>query len=184
MSVTKLFNLIERIGNLVRSEEKKKLSPLGLQPIHLQVLNYLSVCNKYSNNPMAISKYLGNTKGTTSQTINVLESKGYIRKEKSQNDKREVKLEITSDGLELLKLFSNSIYSTVLNFKEVSFAENVLEQILAFLQKRNDYKTFGVCKTCSYFLHETNGFRCGLTKEQLYENETDLLCHEHKPKAV
>jgi DNA-binding MarR family transcriptional regulator len=47
----------------------------GLQPVQLEVLNYLSSCNRYSDTPMAVTEYLGQTKGTVSQTIKTLEKK-------------------------------------------------------------------------------------------------------------
>ena len=48
MEKVDLFDLIERIAALIRSEERKKCTAVGLQTVHLQALNYLSRCNKYS----------------------------------------------------------------------------------------------------------------------------------------
>lgn len=38
------FKLIERIGNLLRSEQRKQYAAIGLQPIHGQVLESLASC--------------------------------------------------------------------------------------------------------------------------------------------
>ena len=83
MGITKetdIFDLIERMSALIRSEERKKCSELGIQSVHLQVLDYLSRCNRYSDTPAALTNYLGMTRGTVSQTVLLLEKKGFIRK--------------------------------------------------------------------------------------------------------
>lgn len=64
------FKLIERISSLLRSEERKKYAAIGLQPIHGQVLEYLSKCNKYSNTHASVAEYFGLTKGTVANHTN------------------------------------------------------------------------------------------------------------------
>ncbi|MGI9553914.1 MAG: MarR family winged helix-turn-helix transcriptional regulator, partial [Thermodesulfobacteriota bacterium] len=180
MSLTNLLNLIDSIGNLLRSEEKKFLKPLGLLPIHLNVINYLSTCNKYSNNPAALTRYLGNTKGTTSQSVNVLEKKGYLIKEKIKDDKRVVKLYLTDKATDLLNQLSFEDSESFFNDKSIEVSESVLSNILKSLQLSNQNRTFGVCKTCDFFIDEGDGFRCGLTQEKLFDFEIDQICQEHE----
>jgi MarR family transcriptional regulator, negative regulator of the multidrug operon emrRAB len=50
-----IFDLIERMSALIRSEERRKCTELGLQPVHLQVMDYLSRCNRYSDTPAALA---------------------------------------------------------------------------------------------------------------------------------
>ncbi len=182
MDLNNLVNYIERIGNLVNSEEKKFLNPLGLHTIHLQVLNYLSISNKYSNTPVAVSTYLGNTKGTTSQTINLLENKGYLKKVKNTEDKRSIKLELTTRGKSLVDLFNAKMNKITVDKKELKIAEEVLNNILRSVQKSNSNKSFGICNSCRFFIHESEGFKCGLTKEVLYTKEIEKICFEHEDK--
>ncbi len=80
MEKVDVFDLIERMAALIRSEERKKCTELGLQPVHLQVLDYLSRCNRYSDTPAALTNYLGMTRGTVSQTVLLLVKKGFIKK--------------------------------------------------------------------------------------------------------
>ncbi|MEE9164913.1 MAG: MarR family winged helix-turn-helix transcriptional regulator [Nitrospinota bacterium] len=180
MSLTNILNLVDSIGNLLRSEEKKFLQPLGLQPIHLHVLMYLSMCNKYSNNPAALTKYLGNTKGTTSQSINVLETKGYLVKQKSKNDKRIIKLYLTEQANEIIKKLSFEDSEDFFNDRSMEITENVLTNILKSLQLSNQSMTFGICNTCDFFIDEGDGYRCGLTQEVLFDYEIDQVCQEHE----
>ena len=180
MGLTNLLNLIDSIGHLLRSEEKKFLLPLGLQPIHLNAMIYLSMCNKYSNNPAALSKYLGNTKGTTSQTVNLLEKKGYITKKKTTKDKRVVKLHLTEKAEKILDQLSFEDSESFFNDRSIEIAESVLTNILKSLQLSNQGRAFGVCKTCDFFIDEGDGFRCGLTHEPLLDHEIEQICQEHE----
>ncbi|MGH7885800.1 MAG: MarR family winged helix-turn-helix transcriptional regulator [Thermodesulfobacteriota bacterium] len=183
MPLRSLNNYIERISNLISTEEKKFLNPLGLQPIHLRVLNYLSISNKYSNTPIAVSKYLGNTKGTTSQSINLLEKRGYIEKLKSMDDKRNIKIALTNRGVSLLDLLNNNVDKLCSENIKITDAEKAVMEILKDIQRLNKYKTFGVCHSCKFFTTEEIGFRCGLTKEPLYTEEINQICFEHEVKT-
>ena len=92
----KIASLIERLGNLLRAGERS--SGQGLLPVHVQMLSYLSVCNRYSDTPAAVTEFVGATKGTTSQSIGVLERKGYLRKRPDDGDGRVIHLSLTAKG--------------------------------------------------------------------------------------
>ena len=176
-----IFEVIERMSALIRSEERKKCTELGLQPVHFQVLDYLSRCNRYSDSPAALTNYLGMTRGTVSQTLQLLEKKGYIRKTTDSNDRRMVHLSLLNEGESMLsdarstELFREA--STLLN--ENTDTEKVFSQTLLALQKAHKSHTFGLCKTCKYFTREADGFACGLTKEQLSQSDSNKICQEH-----
>lgn len=98
-----VFDLIERMAALLRSEERKKCTSLGLQTVHLQALSYVSRCNKYSDTPAALTNYLGMTRGTVSQTLSLLEKKGYIKKTADTTDRRVVHLALLPEGSAILE---------------------------------------------------------------------------------
>ena len=86
-----LLELVERLGNLMRSELRKSGSEESLQPVHLQALIYLSKANRYSNTPQALADYLGLTKGTVSQTLLLLDRRGLIERFEDDIDRRVVR---------------------------------------------------------------------------------------------
>lgn len=176
-----VFDLIERMSALIRSEERKKCTELGLQPVHLQVMDYLSRCNRYSDTPAALTNYLGMTRGTVSQTLLLLEKKGYIKKTADVNDRRMVHLSLLAEGDAILnKARPADLYSQALAiFNENDSQENVFVNALTALQKANKSRSFGLCKTCKYFTTISDGFVCGLTKEQLSQIDSDKICQEH-----
>jgi DNA-binding MarR family transcriptional regulator len=60
----------------------------GLNPAQWEALRYLSRANRFSNSPIALTRFLGSTKGTISQTIEALERKGFITKGPRENEGR------------------------------------------------------------------------------------------------
>lgn len=184
------LELIERIGNLLKTEQRKTGAKYNLLPVHIQVLSYLNRCNRYSNTPAGVVKYFGITKGTASQSIKVLERQSLISKEQNPDDRRSIHLLITLKGKQILKrLFAVRRWDQLLNTlndETITTLSGSLKKVLMNIQKQNSYKTFGVCKTCRHLLIEQNSqFRCGLTKEKLSANDTTKICHEHEfSKAI
>ncbi len=88
---------------LIRAEKQKICSRLRLQLIHLEVLQYLSQSNQYTDTPAATASYFGMTRGTVSQSLIVLEKKGYIEKTKDQQDKRIIHVQLLPPGQAILK---------------------------------------------------------------------------------
>lgn len=185
MSQTDIYELIECMTALIRSEERKRCTELGLQPVHFQVLNYLSRCNKYSNTPAAVANYLGMTRGTVSQSLMILEKKNYVEKVQDLNDRRVVHLHLLPEGAEVLKqarpanLFDSATH--ILSTAPVEADANVFQQALTALQKANQSQSFGVCKTCRNFSEENGEYFCRLTQEKLTETDSQKICQEHKP---
>src|SRR3954451_14911945 len=93
-----LLELVERLGNLMRRELRKSGTDEALQPVHLQALVYLSKANRYSNTPQALADYLGLTKGAVSQTLLLLDRRGFIERFEDDIDRRVVRLRLSSAG--------------------------------------------------------------------------------------
>jgi DNA-binding MarR family transcriptional regulator len=187
MADTDIYELIECMTALIRSEERKKCAELGLQAVHFQVLNYLSRCNKYSNTPAAVANYLGMTRGTVSQSLIILEKKGFVEKIQDQNDKRVIHLKLLAAGEDVLKqarstdLFGNATQILQTGLATAPTDVNVFQQALTALQKANQSQSFGVCKTCRNFREKDNGYFCELTQEALSPSDISQICQEHTP---
>lgn len=179
------FKLIERISALLRSEERKKYAAIGLQPVHGQVLEYLAKCNKYSNTHASVAEYLGLTKGTVSQSIQILERKRYLEKNIDSLDGRVVHLSLSEQGktlideLKPLDIFKQA--ETKVGHQAFNTIDQALQTTLSVLQKANHSKSFGLCRTCHYFAVESHHYQCGLTGEDLDREDTDKICRDHVP---
>ena len=177
--------LIERLAGLIRNETRNLLLEHGLQPVQFEALHYLSMCNRYSDTPMGVTEFLGQTKGTISQTLKVLEKKLLLEKIPDGKDKRVTHLLVTDKGRDLISLIfplpimkniDETIADTQLNDINLS-----LSHLLNTMQRNNQYKAFGQCHTCKHNLKLSNNeFLCGLTKESLSNSDIELICREHE----
>ena len=61
-----IYDYVERLSELLRVDARRAGAAHGLLPVQLEALHYLSICNCYSDTPMAVTEYLGQTKGTVS----------------------------------------------------------------------------------------------------------------------
>ncbi len=181
------FELLERIGTLLRTDERAAGLPHGLQPVHLQALRYLGRCNRYSDSPAAVAEYLGLTKGTVSQTLKLLEERGLVEKSSDAEDGRRVHLRLTGEGRKLLRGATPpsllAAAGAALPAADRARLEQGLEALLRALQRENGGQAFGLCGTCRHFQPGPDGARCGLTREPLSERDAGLLCREHAPPA-
>lgn len=180
-----LFELIERIGNLLRTEIRKAGNDHGLQPVHLQALSYLAKCNRYSDTPAAVTDFLGATKGTVSQTLKVLEKRDFIYKTADAADKRLQHLKVSKTGEEVLAAcIPPAVFRKAdgaIHPVERAQLSNLLIGMLRELQNANYSKTFGLCKTCHFFRAGEGQNFCGLTNERLSKSDSEKICREHSP---
>lgn len=178
-----LFNLIERLANLLRQETRLEGQSLGLQPIQQEALYYLSTCNRYSDTNLAVTEFLGLTKGTVSQSLKILESKALITKVKDKKDKRITHLKVTEAGSMFLKKtcppqkFTDAI--TALSNDEEYETKTLLKKVLNNYQMVTGRTAFGVCQHCKFNLKTSDGILCELTQETLSSDDIMLICKEY-----
>ncbi len=177
------LKLIERISTLLRAEQRKKYSALGLQPVHVQTLDYLANCNRFSDTPAAVTDYMGLTKGTVSQTLQVLERKGYLEKIQDLIDKRIVHLKISPWGQQLLKSITPfdvfiKAEQAIAN-KQFDSISAALYQALVALQNANDTNSFGHCKNCITFSEQDDHYYCLLMQQPLEQADLEKICREY-----
>ncbi|MBS3964015.1 MAG: winged helix-turn-helix transcriptional regulator [Methylomonas sp.] len=186
MREPEIFKLIERISNVLRSEQRKKYAVIGLQPIHGQVMEYLARCNKYSNTHASVADYLGLTKGTVSQTIQLLERKRYLDKTVDSIDGRVVHLTLTRTGQALVEslkpLESFRQAETLMGDQSFDNLDHALSDMLALLQQTNQSKSFGLCHSCQHFGIEQQHYLCRLSDETLVRDDVDKICRNHAAK--
>jgi len=182
-SKQKIESILDRLGHLHRAYQRDFAYANGLNLRQLEALLFLSNCNKYSDTPLALSEYLGLTKGTISQTVISLEEKKLVQKKTDPKDRRLVHLHLTPKGLQLVrKCTEGSDRAKALNTSsDLDEIEDRLTELLREIQHANGYRTFGACHTCKFFRPKGLGqhHQCGLTLEPLYVKESLRICREH-----
>ncbi len=183
-----LLELVERLGNLMRTELRKAGGDESLQPVHLQALTYLSKANRYSNTPQALAEYLGLTKGTVSQTLLLLDRRGLIERFEDDVDRRVVRLRLSSAGDQLLAetqpalAWQNATRNISPN--RIRNATSALREALMTLQQDNEGGSFGMCHNCSWHQKLSQRiYRCGRMGDRLSGPETRKLCRVYEPRT-
>jgi len=183
-----LLELVERLGNLMRTELRKAGSDEGLQPVQLQALIYLSRANRYSNTPQALAEYLGLTKGTVSQTLLLLDRRGLIERFEDDVDRRVVRLRLSSAGEQFLAEAQPSLpwqnATRNISPNRIRNATSALREALATLQEDNEGTVFGECGNCSWCQKLSQRiYRCGRMGDRLSGPETRKLCRIYEAKV-
>lgn len=171
----------ERLSRLMRAAEHDG----GLNPAQWEALRYLARANRFSNSPGALTRYLGATKGTISQTVIALERKGYIVKSARSGEKRSVELKLTANGEDVLKKDPWATLAAAaeeLGGKTKRRLAKGLRELLDGELKRGKHPSFGQCASCRYFREkgEGNGHYCMLLETSLTVDDSRRICVEHE----
>lgn len=180
---THLAALLERIGRLLTTEAHAE----GLLPVHWEALRYLQRANRFSKTAAALTAYLGLTKGTVSQTLMALESKGLVRKRVNTRDRRSNHLSLTAKGRSLLRRdpLSDTVDAIAqLDISMQSALDTGLRALLSARLAAQERQPFGQCRDCRYFARrhpKGEPHYCQLLKESLAKSEADSICFEQQP---
>ena len=189
MSTENLYNLAERLGELLRVERRGMLRARQLEPVHLATLRYLCTCNRFSNTASAITEYLGQTKGTTSQTLKVLEKKSLLERVADVKDRRVVHFFVSPTGHRLVSEVLPSLAfmdacARVEPSDQVG-TEQVLADLITALLQTNNMRAFGICGRCRHNQRRQTGLTkgtsfCNLVKQELSASDNQLICREYQ----
>lgn len=177
----RVAEVVDRLARLTRELQFVH----GLNPAQWEALRFLARANRYSRSPSALAEFLGTTKGTASQTLIALETKGYVTRERSDNDRRAMQLQLTPAGTALLA------QDPILAIEEAAGTMGCetglpllkgLTRLLHDLQQQSGVREFGVCSDCTLLCvkhaaeAEQTETHCGLTRETLTADDTSRVC--------
>jgi len=182
-AATRIAELVDRLARLVRAEGHGG----ALNPAQWDTLRYLARCNRFSNTAGALTRYLGATKGTVSQTLNALERKHLVERGPDRASGRVVRLSLTRGGRTALAndpLLGLKQAAEALPPALARQAAEGLTAALSALQAANKREPFGVCRTCRHFRADAPAGAphfCALLDERLSEQDSTRICAEHQP---
>lgn len=155
----------------------------NLNAAQWEALRYLGRANGFSNSPGALTRYLGATKGTTSQTVLSLIKKGAIAKSLRGNDGRSVVLILTDVGRKIIEddpLLGLEKAIAKLGDKTTKRFSKGLNELLQFEVGRQGEPSFGNCTGCAYAARDKGEIRCKVLKVSVSADDTQKLCVYHK----
>ncbi len=177
---------LERLTRLIRAEEHTG----DLNPAQWSALRYLARCNRFSNSPAGLTRYLGATKGTISQTLMALERKGLITKSARPEEARSIALVLTEAGEQRLLADPWTVLRLLMEKRGNKVRKKLAgagDELLSALLADRNLPTFGSCPSCRYFREngapaEVKGKHWCLNFEQpMTRSEADRICASHDP---
>jgi len=176
-------DLILQIGRAAYSE----CGAGGLTQAQWIALRFLSRANRFSRNVSGFADFHGTTRGTASQTVKSLATRGYLARTRSERDARSVRFDLTTSGRKMLE--SDPLLALVDAVNKLSGASqgrtaSSLREIMDNLARDRALPVVGVCAFCGH-LDATgkDGFRCRLMAESLDASELEEICVRFQPAA-
>lgn len=168
-------HLVERLARLMRTADFEA----GMNPAQWEALRYLARANRFSRTPSALAEFLNSSRGTVSQTLIALETKGLVEKSRSEKDARSLSLVLTAAGREMLdrdagRAFAGAIADT----GAAASMSAAIEATLRHALLRRGGKLFGACKTCRHFRRGAEAHHCALLDEPLTAQDAEAICAE------
>lgn len=176
--------LLERIGRLIGTDAHAS----DLQPVQWEALRYLSRANRFSRHGAALTAFLGSTKGTVSQTVKALESKGLLRNRADPKDRRRNRLSLTAKGRRLLEqdpIEAMTAAIRLLPASTLSVLDDGLARLLSARLDASGRQPFGQCRDCVHFAHEHDDGQphfCTLLGEPLSAADSQAICVEQRAR--
>ena len=177
---------LERLARVMRAREHEG----DLNPAQREALRYLARANRFSDSPGALTRYLGATKGTVSQTLMALERKGYIAKSLRAGSRNSVRLTLTEKGRDALSRDPWSDLATAaedLGGKTRRRLHRGLGELLSRELERAGLASFGTCVSCRYFRERGRDgtapgpHLCMMFEDGLTQDDAERICVEHVP---
>lgn len=165
----------ERLSRLARAASHVG----GLNPAQWDALRYLAQANRFSNSPMGLTRYLGATKGTISQTVAALVKKGVVVKTVRAGNSRSVALVITELGSKFLKDDPLRHLKTAiekLSPKTTKRFSRGVSELLEGERQRQSQPRFGTCHICRF--HRRGADYCMKFEQALTDTDMGLICVE------
>ncbi|MCB1365377.1 MAG: MarR family transcriptional regulator [Rhodobacteraceae bacterium] len=168
--------LLDRLSRLSAADDWQD----GLNPSQFAALGYLARANRFSRSPSHVAAYLGATRGTVSQSLKSLLSKGFVGERRSPDDRRSLSFDLTGRGRAALgrRRVLDDALSGLSRERRADLGAALSEVLRGVLQRRGG-KGFGLCRTCAYHRHGPEGRYCTLLNLALSEEDAGQICHEH-----
>ncbi len=185
MDSRSIAELVLHLGRIASGE--------GLTAAQWAVLRYFARANRFSRTPSAFATFHGTTRGTASQTIKNLEAQGYLTSERSQIDKRSVRLVLTDKAKATLQ---NDLFEALVRAADAlptgirdDFA-NTLQRMLGHVARESGKPPFGTCASCTYLQGDGCSregqapYACSFADEPLLVEEINEVCINFVPGNI
>ncbi|TVR98983.1 MAG: MarR family transcriptional regulator [Rhodospirillales bacterium] len=162
----------------------------GLSSAQWAALRYFFRANRFSRTVSAFADFHATTRGTASQTVKSLVSRGYLKRTRSRRDGRSITLDLTDAGLAIL---AEDPFEALVGAVGHLPAEaridlaTTLDAMMKEVARQRGKRPFGTCDACAYFAADRAEpaqecrCRCRLMEEPISAEEMAQVCVNYVP---
>jgi len=179
-----LAELLVHVGRSARGEEG---GPARLTAAQWTALRFFARANRASRTPSAFASFQATTRGTASQTIKTLESRGLLARRRSESDGRSVRFEVTEPGREMLATDPlRHLMVAIDHLPETDRAAlaRILPELSAHLAGARGVDPVGTCGHCDHYEARGDGGYCACVAMSLAPFEIGQLCTRFSPRET
>lgn len=187
----KVVITLEKISNVIKGLLWNVAKEEKVSPLQIQFLLYISSRGPKGVGVGDIAREFGLTDATASDSITTLMDKGFVIKERDQNDSRKVYVKLTKDGKELVKRarrWKEPIKSLLKEMKDEDKGKLLflLMEVIKSLQDKGLIEEARVCLACEHFTERDKDgekiYYCTLTESELplFALKVDCASFERK----
>ena len=186
---SKIIVGLERISEVFKILLWEKAKLVGLSPIQIQILIFITYHKQELCNVSHLAKEFNITKPTISDAVRILDKKGLITKDYSSTDSRSYSIQLSQSGSKVVAETEN--FADPLKSQLNGIQQTDLENLFGTLSKliyqlnRNGILTVQrTCYGCKFYDHSENKDFCNLLNKELQNSEIRLDCSEYKEKPT
>lgn len=176
----RIAELIVHLGRAARIEG----SGSDLTAAQWTCLRFFARANGVTRTPSSFASFQATTRGTASQIIKSLESRGLIARTRSDQDRRSVSFDLTETGRTML---ANDPLRALLGvIDRLGTAERdrlftALSDLSGALSTQREAPVFGSCQDCTHFCKSDAAAYCDCMAAELAADEIEQLCARYAP---
>ncbi|TVR80942.1 MAG: MarR family transcriptional regulator [Rhodospirillales bacterium] len=157
----------------------------GLSSAQWAALRYFYRANRFSRTVSAFADFHATTRGTASQTVKSLVSRGYLRRTRSRRDGRSSTLDLTDAGLDILAQDPfEALVGAVSHLPAEARIDlrTTLDAMMKEVARQRGKRPFGTCSACVYLggngaRKEADGrCQCHFMGEPLDAEDMNRIC--------
>jgi DNA-binding MarR family transcriptional regulator len=186
---SKIIVGLERISEVFKVLLWEKAKLVGLSPIQIQILIFISYHKQELCNVSHLAKEFNVTKPTISDAVRILDKKGLIIKDFSSADSRSYSIQLSQSGSKIVAETEN--FADPLKNQLKGIEQGSLEHLFETLSKliyqlnRNGILTVQrTCYGCKFYDNSENKDFCNLMDKELLYSEIRLDCAEFEEKVI
>lgn len=179
---------LERIASVFRILLWEHAKKIGLSPIQIQLMIFLSSNDDAFCNVSYLAKEFNVAKPTISDAIKVLEKKSLIDKISSADDKRAYTIALTESGKNIVsktESFANPVKKLVeeLSNEEQEYLFNSLKRLIFGLNQAGIITVQRICFGCRFYEKKEANHFCHFLNVELADSDIRLNCPEFEEKV-